>query len=77
MDKILDGYSNDFSYKVKKWKEVKKGFTHFKKGDIGVAKITSCFENRKSVISDKLENGFGARTTELHIIRVNDSAIKF
>lgn len=73
MDKILDGYSNDFSYKVKKWKEVKKGFTHFKQGDIGVAKITPCFENRKSVIFDKLENGFGAGTTELHIIRANES----
>lgn len=73
MDKILDGYNNDFSYKVKKWKEVKKGFTHFKQGDIGVAKITPCFENRKSVIFDKLENGFGAGTTELHIIRANES----
>ncbi|HEA8164794.1 TPA: restriction endonuclease subunit S [Campylobacter coli] len=73
MDKILDGYSNDFSYKVKKWKEVKKGFTHFKQGDIGIAKITPCFENRKSVIFDKLENGFGAGTTELHIIRANES----
>ncbi|EOH7148439.1 restriction endonuclease subunit S [Campylobacter coli] len=73
MDKILDGYNNDFSYKVKKWKEVKKGFTHFKQGDIGVAKITPCFENRKSVIFDKLENGFGAGTTELHIIRANKS----
>ncbi|MCE3038216.1 restriction endonuclease subunit S domain-containing protein [Helicobacter anatolicus] len=42
-----------------------------------MAKITPCFKNRKSVIFDKLENGFGARTTELHIIRVNDSVIKF
>ncbi|MCE3036695.1 hypothetical protein LW135_02460 [Helicobacter sp. faydin-H20] len=29
------------------------------------------------MIFDKLENGFGAGTTELHIIRVNDSVIKF
>ena len=54
------------------WKDVKSGYTHFKNGDIGVAKITPCFENRKSVIFDNLDNGFGAGTTELHIIRVNN-----
>lgn len=34
----------------------KKGFTHFANGDIGVAKITPCFQNRKSVILRNLEN---------------------
>ncbi|EDP4964732.1 restriction endonuclease subunit S [Campylobacter jejuni] len=75
MDKILDGYNNEFSYAIKKWKDVKKGFTHFKQGDIGLAKITPCFENKKSVIFNNLENGIGAGTTELHIIRVGNYII--
>lgn len=75
MNKILDGYSNEFSYAIKKWKDVKNGFTHFKQGDVGLAKITPCFENKKSVIFDDLENGVGAGTTELHVIRAVDNAI--
>ncbi|HDV6578723.1 TPA: restriction endonuclease subunit S [Campylobacter lari] len=75
MNKILDGYSNEFSYAIKKWKDVKNGFTHFKQGDIGLAKITPCFENKKSVIFDDLENGVGAGTTELHVIRAVDNVI--
>ncbi|HDZ4220827.1 TPA: restriction endonuclease subunit S [Campylobacter jejuni] len=75
MDKILDGYNNEFSYAIKKWKDVKKGFTHFKQGDIGLAKITPCFENKKSVIFNNLENGIGGGTTELHIIRVGNYII--
>ncbi|TKX32918.1 restriction endonuclease subunit S [Campylobacter aviculae] len=75
MNKILDGYDNEFSYVIKKWKDVKNGFTHFKQGDIGLAKITPCFENKKSVIFDSLENDIGAGTTELHVIRVVDNVM--
>ena len=69
MNFIEDGYSNKHSYSVRKWKEIKNGFTHFCDGDIGIAKITPCFENRKSVIFKDLKNKHGAGTTELHIIR--------
>jgi type I restriction enzyme, S subunit len=51
------------------WGEVKQGFTHFAEGDIGVAKITPCFENSKACIFSDLTNGLGAGTTELHIVR--------
>ena len=51
------------------WGEVKQGFTHFAEGDIGVAKITPCFENSKACVFSKLVNGLGAGTTELHIVR--------
>jgi len=54
---------------TRKWKEVKSGFTHFAEGDVGVAKITPCFENGKSVVFCNLKNGFGAGTTELHVVR--------
>lgn len=51
------------------WSEVKQGFTHFAEGDIGVAKITPCFENSKACVFSNLTNGLGAGTTELHIVR--------
>ena len=44
-------------------------FTHFQNRDVAFAKITPCFENRKSVIMENLPNGIGAGTTELHILR--------
>ena len=47
---VMDGFRNQHTFEVKKWGEIKKGFTHFADGDIGVAKITPCFQNRKSVI---------------------------
>jgi type I restriction enzyme S subunit len=51
------------------WKEIKQGFTHFAEGDIGVAKITPCFENSKACVFSGLRSGVGAGTTELHIVR--------
>jgi type I restriction enzyme, S subunit len=54
---------------VRLWKEIKQGFTHFAEGDIGVAKITPCFENSKACVFSGLLNGIGAGTTELHIVR--------
>lgn len=51
------------------WSEVKSGFTHFAEGDVGVAKITPCFENGKSTVFKNLTNGIGAGTTELHVVR--------
>ena len=70
---VSDGYRNEHTYEIKKWGEIKKGFTHFADGDIGVAKITPCFQNRKSVIFRDLPNGCGAGTTELSIVRVPDA----
>lgn len=53
----------------RKWGEIKQGFTHFAENDIGVAKITPCFENSKACIFENLQSGIGAGTTELHIVR--------
>ena len=69
MPLIDDGYSGKHTSEVRSWKEVKTGFTHFAEGDIGIAKITPCFENRKSTVFINLTNGYGAGTTELHILR--------
>ena len=66
---IDDGYSGAFKYEKRKWNDIKAGFTHFADGDIAVAKISPCLENRKSMILEKLPNGIGAGTTELYIFR--------
>ena len=75
MPLIEDGFSGKHSSDVRPWKSVKSGFTHFMEGDIGIAKITPCFENRKSVVFENLTNGYGAGTTELHILRPYTSTI--
>lgn len=75
MKAIKDGFNNEFSQEHRLWKMVKTGFTHFQNGDVGFAKITPCFENRKSVLFDGLKNGYGAGTTELHILRSNKTLI--
>lgn len=66
---IEDGYVSQFTYEVKAWGNVKKGYTHFQDGDIVMAKITPCFQNLKSALMINLENGVGAGTTELHVLR--------
>ena len=69
MEAISAGYGSDFRYYEKKWKEIKSGYTSFADNDIAFAKITPCFQNRKSVIFKGLPNGIGAGTTELKILR--------
>ena len=76
MTLISEGFSNVHTSEVKKWKYIKERYTHFCNEDIGIAKITPCFENRKSVIFNNLKNGVGAGTTELYILR-NNKTISF
>ncbi|MEO0129703.1 MAG: restriction endonuclease subunit S [candidate division WOR-3 bacterium] len=56
---------------IKKYKEVKKGYTPFKNGDIIFAKITPCMENGKIAILENLKNGIGLGSTEFHVIRLS------
>lgn len=69
MPMINAEYGMPHIYEVKKWGSVKKAYTHFAEGDIGLAKITPCFENGKSCVFKNLPNGIGAGTTELHVFR--------
>jgi type I restriction enzyme S subunit len=62
-------YGSSHSHEVRPWHEIKSGYTHFAKGDVGLAKITPCFENGKSTVFRGLTGGIGAGTTELHIVR--------
>ncbi len=69
MEKITATYSSEYTYDLVKWYTIKKNFTHFANGDVAFAKITPCFQNRKSVIFTDLPNGIGAGTTELKVLR--------
>ena len=75
MNCVSDGYRNKHTFEIRKWGQIKKGFTHFANGDIAIAKITPCFQNRKSVIFRDLKNGVGAGTTELSVVRTINETI--
>ena len=69
MEKIVACYGSKYSYEIRKWKDIKSSFTSFADGDVAFAKITPCFQNRKSMILENLPNGIGAGTTELKVLR--------
>ena len=69
MERIDATYLSSFTYTERKWGDIKAGFTHFADGDVAFAKITPCFQNRKSMILKGLPNGIGAGTTELKVLR--------
>ena len=82
MELIDATYFSSYTFETKKWKTIKGGFTHFADGDIAFAKITPCFQNRKSMILRNLPNGIGAGTTELKVLRpyaktINDFYLLF
>ena len=69
MEKIAPGFVNEYSFDVQPWCKAKKGHTQFADGDVAFAKISPCFENRKSMLLNNLPNGIGGGTTELIILR--------
>ena len=75
MPLLQDGFQSKHSFEIKRWKDVKRGFTHFRNNDIVIAKITPCFQNRKSAVVANLPNKHGAGTTELHVLRDNTNIL--
>jgi len=69
MPLIAAEYGVANQHEIRPWGEIKKGYTHFAEGDVGLAKITPCFENGKSTVFRNLTGGIGTGTTELHIVR--------
>ena len=75
MPLVTTSYHGEHGDEPRNWGEIKKGYSHFANGDIGLAKITPCFENSKAAVFRNLRNGIGAGTTELHVARPLSSAI--
>ena len=69
MSLIPAEYGVPSNHEVRRWGEIKKGYTHFAEGDVCLAKITPCFQNGKSSVFRNLTGGIGSGTTELHIVR--------
>lgn len=77
MEKISAGFDGYYTYEVQTWGVASKNHTKFQNGDVAFAKISPCFENRKSFIADNLPNGIGGGTTELIILRQNKMYSKY
>ena len=69
MEMISAGFAKSYSYETQKWEVASKNHTKFQNGDVAFAKISPCFENRKSFIAHNLPGGVGGGTTELIILR--------
>lgn len=56
-------------------KEVNKGYTYFRNGDVIFAKITPCMENGKIAFAENLKNGIGFGSTEFHVFRAKNEKL--
>ena len=54
---------------IKKFGDVKKGYTPFLQHDVLFAKITPCMENGKMAVVPSLHNDIGFGSTEFHVLR--------
>lgn len=58
---------------IKKYDDVKKGFTYFAENDVLFAKITPCMENGKGAVAIGLKNKIGFGSTEFHVLRPKEN----
>lgn len=68
-------YLDSVTFQAKPWAEVKRGYSHFRDGDVLLAKITPCFENGKAGLAIGLPNGIGAGSTEYFVCRPKAGAV--
>ena len=60
---------------LRKFKDVRSGYSSFAKNDVVVAKITPCFENGKGACLDNLKTEIGYGTTEFITLRAYGSIL--
>lgn len=60
---------------IRRYAEVKKGYTAFSDGDVLFAKITPCMENGKAALARGLAGGRGFGSTEFHVLRARESVL--
>lgn len=54
---------------VRTIEDVFAGYTYFEDGDVLIAKVTPCFENKNIAIARNLENGIGFGSSEIYVVR--------
>ena len=67
--------ANHAEYKIKNYRDVKTGFTIFKKNDLLRAKITPCMQNGKSFLASDMPTDIGFASTEFHVLRQKSDQI--
>lgn len=60
---------------LRRYAEVKKGYTRFTDGDVLFAKITPCMENGKAALAGELAGGRGFGSTEFHVLRAGEEVL--
>lgn len=60
---------------VRRFANVRKGYTYFRDGDVLFAKITPCMENGKAAIARGLIGGVGFGSTEFHVLRAKEPVL--
>ncbi len=60
---------------LRRYAEVRKGYTSFTDGDVLFAKITPCMENGKAALASGLAGGRGFGSTEFHVLRARESVL--
>lgn len=75
MPKVSDRGRDLLPHESRKLADVRRGYTHFRDGDVLFAKITPCMENGKAAVARNLISGIGCGTTELHVLRPRDSVL--
>ena len=56
-------------------KNLNSSYNSFQNGDILLAKVTPCFENGNIIIAKNLVNGFGYGTSEIFVIRADNTKV--
>ncbi|MBY7835333.1 restriction endonuclease subunit S [Vibrio fluvialis] len=52
--------------------DVYDGYTYFEDGDVLMAKVTPCFENKNIAVASGLLNGVGFGSSEIYVLRSNE-----
>lgn len=60
---------------TRSWGDVKRGFTRFQENDVLFAKITPSMENGKCALAVGLVAGWGAGSTEFHVLRCSEAIV--
>jgi type I restriction enzyme M protein len=72
----LQGEDPNFTAcKIKRLDEVYSGYTYFEDNDVLVAKVTPCFENKKSGVARNLVNGIGFGSSEFIPLRCGEKIL--
>lgn len=54
-------------------RDVFDGYTYFENGDVLIAKVTPCFENKNMAVASNLENGIGFGSSEIYVLRTGEN----